>query len=254
MDALAAMSRFAGRIAVEEAIALRGRWGGNAPPTVLVIGAGHAGMAAARAAFSARCPLICASTGALRQAEIEDELDGIFVKLPDDRAAMDAASAHGEQRRILRELMKQHKPSILICTARRGGSSAPKLLLESDLALLPKDSVVVDLTAAAGGNVEPCFMNETVRTRSGVWVSNKSNYPSAEPRRASAAYAMCLAEILMSQVLANSRSWDERVAERQGVLSPTTAGARFDGRAVDVPWRTGSAGGKRADSATIESA
>ena len=49
-DALAAMSRFAGRIALEEALDLRRELGHRGPQNILVIGAGHAGMQAAQLA------------------------------------------------------------------------------------------------------------------------------------------------------------------------------------------------------------
>ncbi len=51
-DALAAMSRFAGRIALEEALGLRRLLGHCGPQSILVIGAGHAGMQAAELATS----------------------------------------------------------------------------------------------------------------------------------------------------------------------------------------------------------
>jgi len=214
MDALAAMSRFAGRIALEEAVALRARLGARAPHKVLVLGAGQAGLAAARAASMAGYELLCASTSALRQEEIEEELGGSFIALPDERTQGEAASA--EQRRTLREIMRAHRPTIVICTARRSGSNAPKLLTERDLALLPESSVVVDLTAAAGGNVEPVAVNEALCTSCGVWVCNKSNYPSAEPRQASAALASCLAEILIEHDLAERH--DEQDGEGRAEL------------------------------------
>ncbi len=205
MDALAVMSRFAGRISFNEAVALRKSFGAKGPNTVLIIGAGHAGMAAARAASLAGDKLLCASTGSLRRVEIE-ELGGSYTELADDRTAKDAASARAEQRRVLHELMSRHRPTIVICSARRGGGNTPKLLLESELALLEENSVVIDLTVAAGGNVEPSFLNESLRTPSGVWVCNKSNYPSAEPRQSSAAYASCLVELLVSGVLMDTET------------------------------------------------
>ncbi|MEZ4301204.1 MAG: aminotransferase class I/II-fold pyridoxal phosphate-dependent enzyme [Polyangiaceae bacterium] len=199
MDALAAMSRIAGRIALEQAIALREKSGGRAPHTVLVIGAGHAGIAAARQASMTGSRLVCASRGEARRAEIESDLKALFVKLPGDAESADREAALLDQRRVLRELLLAHRPTIVISTARRADGSAPRLLLESDLALLPESAVVVDLSAAAGGTVDLCVMNKTVRGPNGVWICNRTNYPSAEPLKSSSAIALCLAEILSSR-------------------------------------------------------
>lgn len=199
MDALAAMSRFAGRIALEQAISLRERSGGKAPHTVLVIGAGNAGMAAARAASTAGCKFVCASPGEVRRPEIEADLKGVFVKLPDERGSADPGTVLAEQRRVLRGIITAHRPTIVLATARRADGSAPRLLLESDLALLPENSVVIDMTTAAGGNVDLCAMNRTVRGPNGVWLCHRHNYPSAEPLKASSALASCVAEILISR-------------------------------------------------------
>lgn len=201
MDALAAMSRFAGRIALEQAIRLRERSGGKAPHTVLVLGAGHAGMSAARSASMAECKVVCASPGELRRQEIEADLGGTFVKLPGERAGADPDVVLEEQRRALREILAAHAPTIVVCAARHA-RSAPRLLLESHLELLREGSVVVDLAAAAGGNVDLCVMNETVRSPRGVWICHRGNYPSAEPLKASSALALCLAEILISRSFA----------------------------------------------------
>lgn len=199
MDALAAMSRFAGRIALEEAIRLRERSGGTSPHTVLVIGTGNAGMSAARAASTAACTLICAAPAELRRQEIEVDLQGIFIKLPDARMDTDPEAVLAEQRRVLREILAQYRPTIILCAARRAEGSAPRLLRTDELALLREGSVVTDLTMAAGGNVELCVTDQTVRSPHGVWLSHRHNYPSAEPLKASSALAQCLAEILISR-------------------------------------------------------
>lgn len=200
MDALAAMSRFAGRIAVEKAIALREEYGGKRRHTVLVIGAGHAGMAAARSAAKAGCNVVCASPRELRRAEIENDLQGTFVKLHDQRPNVEPEVTLAHQRRELREAIPTHNPSIIVTTARRGAESPPKLLLANDLELLDENSIIIDLTMAAGGNVETCIMDKSVRGPNGVWVCHRSNYPSAEPSNASSAYASCLAEVLRSGI------------------------------------------------------
>ena len=70
-DALAAMSRFAGRIALEEALDLRSRLGYCGPQSILVIGAGHAGMQATHLASILGHSVAVASTGQRHRREVE---------------------------------------------------------------------------------------------------------------------------------------------------------------------------------------
>ena len=80
-DALAAMSRFAGRIALEEALDLRGRLGHCGPQSILVIGAGHAGMQAAQLASILGHSVAVASTGQRRRREVEQLLGAAYYDI-----------------------------------------------------------------------------------------------------------------------------------------------------------------------------
>ena len=202
MDALAAMSRIAGRIALKEAIQFRTQLGANQSHLVLVIGAGQSGMAAARTAWVTENRLIVASTSERARAEVEASLRGTYIKLPDERSA--GLAAHHEQRMMLKDTILRYQPNIVITTARRRGLRAPILLSKETLDLLPRNSVVIDLTASLGGNTEISAFDKNVCTDNGVWVCNRSNYPSAEPREASTAYAHCLAELIKSIYLSRS--------------------------------------------------
>jgi NAD/NADP transhydrogenase alpha subunit len=61
---------------------------------------------------------------------------------------------------------------------------------------LPAGTVVVDLSASRGGSVADSQVDRQWETDNGVWICNRSNYPSAEPAQASSAYAACLVNIL----------------------------------------------------------
>jgi len=198
MDALAAMSRFAGHIALKEAIQFREQLGANQSHIVLVIGAGQSGMAAARTVRATENRLIVASTSERARGEVEDSLRGTYIKLPHERSAANAESALSQQQMMLKDAIFRYQPDIVITTARRSGLRAPKLLSKESLDLLPRNSVVIDLTASLGGNTEITAFDKNVCTDNGVWVCNKSNYPSAQPRQASTAYAHCLAELIKS--------------------------------------------------------
>ncbi len=192
MDALASMSRFAGQIAVKEAFQLSDKQS----HIVLVIGAGQSGMAAAQIVNETNNQLIVVSTSERAKIEVEQLLKGTFIKLSKEHLK--------QQQTIIKAIIGHYQPNIVITTARRHGQIAPNLLPNETLDILPRQSVVMDLTASIGGNTTITVFNKNVCTANGVWVCNKSNYPSAEAKPASIAYAKCLAEIIKSVVSIDS--------------------------------------------------
>jgi NAD(P) transhydrogenase subunit alpha len=194
IDALASMSRFAGQIALKEAFQLSDKQS----HIVLVIGAGQSGMAAAQIVNETNNKLIVVSTSERTKIKVEQLLKGTFIKLPNEEITTDTESVLKQQQTIIKERILHYQPNIVITTARRPGQLAPNLLPNETLDSLPRNSVVMDLTASVGGNTAITVFNKNVCTANGVWVCNKSNYPSAEAKQASIAYATCLAEIIKS--------------------------------------------------------
>jgi NAD/NADP transhydrogenase alpha subunit/aspartate/methionine/tyrosine aminotransferase len=193
-DALAAMSRFAGRIALTEALDLRSRLGYRGPQNILIIGAGHAGMQAAQLASSLGHGVAVVSTGQLHRREVE-ELPGVaYYDIDGDQE--NAPGLLRQHHQVLTQVILVQRPDVIIAAAKHGGEQAPCLLPAEMLELLPRDTVVVDLNATRGGNVAGSRVDQQLRTDGGVWICNRGSYPSAEPADASSAYAACLAGIL----------------------------------------------------------
>jgi NAD/NADP transhydrogenase alpha subunit/aspartate/methionine/tyrosine aminotransferase len=193
-DALAAMSRFAGRIALAEALDLRGRLGYRGPQSILVIGAGHAGMQAARLASFRGHSVAIASTGQRHCREAEQQLGAAYYDI--DGGAQENAAGLLSQRQVLIRVIMCHRPDVIIAAAKHSGEKAPCLLPVQTLERLPCDTVIVDLNATRGGNVAGSRVDQQLRTDGGVWICNRANYPNAEPAEASSAYAACLVGIL----------------------------------------------------------
>ncbi|MGH3699906.1 MAG: aminotransferase class I/II-fold pyridoxal phosphate-dependent enzyme [Pseudonocardiaceae bacterium] len=191
-DALAAMSRFAGRLSLQEALALRCRLGHEGQQGVLVIGAGQAGMEAAHLASALGHRLAVASTGQRRQRELEQLLGALYHRL-------DGESDLLGQQQVVARAIETHRPDIIIATAKHGSELAPCLLPTQTLDQLPGDTVIVDLNITRGGNVAGSRQDQQLRTDHGVWICHRSNYPSAEPAEASSAYAACLAQLLLTR-------------------------------------------------------
>jgi NAD/NADP transhydrogenase alpha subunit/aspartate/methionine/tyrosine aminotransferase len=193
-DALAAMSRFAGRIALAEALDLRGRLGYPGPQNILIIGAGHAGMQAARLASSLGHSVAIASTGQRHCREAEQELGATYYDI--DGGAQENAASLLSQREVLSWAIMCHRPDVIIAAAKHNGEKAPCLLPVETLERLPPGTVIVDLNATRGGSVAGSRVGQQLRTDGGVWICNRPNYPNAEPAEASSAYASCLVGIL----------------------------------------------------------
>jgi NAD/NADP transhydrogenase alpha subunit/aspartate/methionine/tyrosine aminotransferase len=196
-DALAAMSRFAGEIALTEALDLRDRLGYRGPQRVLVIGAGHAGLQAAQEADAGGHRVAVASTGQSRRQEVEQWLGAAYYDIA--AAAGNARENTVGQQQALSRVIASFQPEVLIAAAKHGGERSPCLLPAETLDGLPGGTVVIDLNATRGGSVAGSQVDQQRQTHNGVWICNRSNYPSAEPAEASSAYAACLVNILTGE-------------------------------------------------------
>ncbi|MFM1992920.1 MAG: hypothetical protein RL600_748, partial [Actinomycetota bacterium] len=167
MDVLSSMANIAGYRAVVEAANEFGRFftgqvtaAGKVPPAkVLVAGAGVAGLAAIGAA---------SSLGAIVRAtdprpEVADQVKSIggeylAVEIAEkmqssDGYAKETSAAYNK--RAAEIYTEQAKDvDIIITTALIPGKPAPKLITAKDVAQMKPGSVIVDMAAAQGGNVE----------------------------------------------------------------------------------------------------
>jgi NAD/NADP transhydrogenase alpha subunit/aspartate/methionine/tyrosine aminotransferase len=196
-DALAAMSRFAGRIALTEALDLRDRLGHHGPQRVLVIGAGHAGLQAAQLAGVLGHSVAVASTGQLRRQEVEQWPGAVYYDIA--AAAGNAVENTAGQQQALSRIIASRRPEVIIVAAKHRGERSPCLLPAETLDSLPGGTVVIDLNTTRGGGVAGSQVDQQRQTDNGAWICNRSNYPSAEPAEASSAYAACLVSILSGE-------------------------------------------------------
>ena len=201
-DALAAMSRFAGRVALQEALDLRRDLGHRGSQDILVIGAGHAGLQAAQLASVLGHSVAVASTGQRHRREVEQLPGAAYYTL--DGAAGPMADLLRQQR-ILSQVITAHRPGVIIAAAKHKGEKAPCLLPVQTLERLPGDTVVVDLNTTRGGSAAGSQVDRQLQTGNGVWICHRSNYPNAEPAEASSAYAACLVSILSGAGLSLER-------------------------------------------------
>jgi H+-translocating NAD(P) transhydrogenase subunit alpha len=105
------------------------------------------------------------------------------------------------------ELVSSHiaKQDIVITTALIPGRPAPRLISDAQLASMRTGSVIVDMAAESGGNVEGSVAGET-RLIHGVTVIGAKNIPASLPADASALFARNLFNFL-------SAFWDKEAGK-----------------------------------------
>ena len=178
-NAQAAMSRFAGRLALQDAL---NHYQGNHPKKVTVIGTGPAGIEAAFTARNLQLPVQLFGRQERFRQKME-ELGIIYYTLPETNA---------------RDFICQHlnDQTIIITAARNVGENSPILIDDKELSLLPSHSVIIDLATGEGGNVKGSKSDQIVITDRNIAIINVSGYPKAEPREASNNFAKCMVNLL----------------------------------------------------------
>jgi NAD(P) transhydrogenase subunit alpha len=184
MDILSSQSNLAGYKAVVDAASTYGRAfpmmmtaaGTISPAKLFVMGVGVAGLQAI--ATGRRLGAQVSATdvrSATREQILSLGAKPIFV---DSVAGIEGEGAGGyagemspEYQAAQAELVSGHiaKQDIVITTALIPGRPAPRLISDAQLATMRTGSVVVDLAAEAGGNVEGCVAGESV-VRHGVTI------------------------------------------------------------------------------------
>ncbi|WP_447644822.1 Re/Si-specific NAD(P)(+) transhydrogenase subunit alpha [Nocardioides zeae] len=211
MDVLSSMANIAGYRAVIEAAHEFGRFftgqvtaAGKVPPAkVLVAGAGVAGLAAIGAA---------SSLGAIVRAtdprpEVADQVKSIGgeyleVVVPEEAAEVSSdgyakATSEAYDARAAEIYSEQAADvDIVVTTALIPGRAAPRLLTAADVASMKPGSVIVDMAAAQGGNVEGSVAGERVVTDNGVVILGYTDLAGRLPTQASQLFGTNLVNLL----------------------------------------------------------
>ncbi len=197
MDALSAMGKFAGEIAYKNA--LMNLQIHTKPLTIIIIGSGNSGMAAAKKAHQDGNKIIVVSTNAKYHFFIEEQLSGVFELLTNNLV---------RQQERIKELISEHKPDIIITTARRHGQKSPKLITKAAIDAMKFGTVIEDLTASVGGNTPFTQADKKIKVKNDVLICHKSNYPSQQPSKASESYAQCLWHLLEHVITQTESNYD----------------------------------------------
>ncbi len=209
LDVLSSMANIAGYRAVVEAAHVFGRFftgqvtaAGKVPPAkVLVAGVGVAGLAAIGAA--GRLGAIVRATDprpevadqvrslggeylSVESADVEVSATGYAKEMSGDYNAR-AAQLYAEQCADV---------DIVITTALIPGRPAPRLITAEMVASMKSGSVIVDMAAANGGNVEGTMAGEAVVTTNGVTIIGYTDLAGRLPAQASQLYGTNLVNLM----------------------------------------------------------
>ena len=211
MDALSSQAGVAGYKAVLIAANRLGKFfpllitaaGTVRPSRVLVLGAGVAGL---QAIATARRLGAVVEAYDVRPA-VKDEVKSLgatFVELPLEAQAGQGGYAAQQSEEFLRrqrELIGDHVAAsdVVITTAAVPGRKAPILVTKDMVARMRPGSVIVDLAADTGGNVELTKPGEAVVT-GGVTIDGPRNLASTMPVHASQLYSRNVSTLLLSIV------------------------------------------------------
>jgi H+-translocating NAD(P) transhydrogenase subunit alpha len=176
--------------------------GTMAPARVFVVGAGVAGLSAIATARRLGAVVEAYDVRDAAKEEVKS-LGAKFVEFDLDTGQADGGSGayatkmSDEQIARQRELMLKvvARADVVITTAQVQGATAPVLVTEEMVRAMAPGSVVVDLAAEQGGNVEPSRPGETVEV-DGVKVIGPVNVPSEAPTHASLMYGKNVANFL----------------------------------------------------------
>ncbi len=171
------------------------------PAKVVVLGAGVAGL---QAIATAKRLGAVVSAYDVRPASADEvkSMGAKFITL--ELEALEGAGGYAremteERAAKQRELLTPYiaEADVLITTAAVPGRTAPRLVTAQMAAQMKPGSVIVDLAAESGGNVEGSVAGEVITTAAGVTMWGGKDVPSQLPYHASMLFSRNVVNLLM---------------------------------------------------------
>jgi len=209
LDVLSSMANIAGYRAVVEAAHAFGRFftgqvtaAGKVPPAkVLVVGAGVAGLSAIGAAGSMGA-IVRATDPRPEVADQVKSLGGEYLYVDPEAAEVSAtgyAKEMGEDYKVREAALYAEQAGdvdIIITTALIPGRPAPRIITADMVASMKPGSVIVDMAAANGGNVEGTVKDQAIVTTNGVTIIGYTDLAGRLPATASQLYGTNVVNLL----------------------------------------------------------
>jgi H+-translocating NAD(P) transhydrogenase subunit alpha len=209
MDVLSSMANIAGYRAIVEAAHEFGRFftgqvtaAGKVPPAkVLVAGAGVAGLAAIGAAGSLGA-IVYATDPRPEVADQVKSLGGEYLSVDSGEQEVSTTGYAKEMSQdyntLAEQLYAKTMPDIdiLVTTALIPGRPAPRLVTKAMVDSMKPGSVIVDMAAANGGNVEGTIRDEKIVTDNGVTILGYTDLAGRLPTQASQLYGQNVVNLM----------------------------------------------------------
>ena len=209
LDVLSSMANIAGYRAIIEAANEFGSFftgqvtaAGKVPPAkVLVVGAGVAGLAAIGTAGSLGA--VVRATDA--RPEVAEQVESMGAQFLQVQAGQQEVSATGyaketseEYNRAAAEMYAEQvkDTDIIVTTALIPGKPAPRIITGDMVATMRPGSVIVDMAASNGGNVEGSVADKLVVTDHGVKIIGYTDLAGRLPTQASQLYGTNVVNLL----------------------------------------------------------
>jgi NAD(P) transhydrogenase subunit alpha len=214
MDALSSQATVAGYKAVLLGAAVSPRFlpmlvtaAGTLPPaTVLVLGAGVAGLQAIATARRLGANVRAYDI----RPEVKEQVESLGATfVASEAVAAEARDAQGYAREVGEEVRRRQEAALaahvaeadlVVTTAQVPGRRAPVLVTEAMVDAMKPGSVIVDLAADGGGNCVLTRPGEEFRTPRGVLVIGPLNLAATMPMHASQMYARNVTSVLLHLV------------------------------------------------------
>jgi NAD(P) transhydrogenase subunit alpha len=187
------------------------------PAQVLVLGAGVAGL---QAIATARRLGAVVSAYDVRPASADEvrSMGATFIQL--ELEALEGAGGYAremteERAAKQRELLTPYiaKSHIVITTAAVPGRTAPRLMTQAMVDAMEPGTIIVDLAAETGGNVEGSKPGEIVETSGGVRIWGGKDVPSQLPFHASSLYSRNVVNLLTLMTTPAAAAKEDKPAE-----------------------------------------
>ena len=179
------------------------------PAKVVILGVGVAGL---QAIATAKRLGAVVEAGDLRPAAKEqvESLGGKWLDVPMSEEEAQKAKATGgyawtpseqyikDQAAVVDKALTN--ADIVITTAQIPGRQAPRLVHQATLAKMKAGSVLIDMAAGTGGNVEGSMPDDTITTANGVRIVGAANIPSMLAAQSSDLYANNLVNFITTLI------------------------------------------------------
>ena len=179
------------------------------PAKVVILGVGVAGLQAIATAKRLGAVVEASDLRPTAREQVES-LGGKWLDVPMSAEEAETAKSTGgyawtpseqyvkDQAAVVDKALSN--ADIVITTAQIPGRNAPRLVHGATLAKMKAGSVLIDMAAGTGGNVEGSVPNETITTDNGVRIVGAANIPSMLAAQSSDLYANNLVNFITTLI------------------------------------------------------